>query len=69
MPPRSVCLNVFTTSLGNGPVNKEAEVLVRELQGSHGDGGAEERARHDSVQEGTVRFTSGAPALSGMWVD
>jgi hypothetical protein len=56
MPPRSVCLNVFTTSLGSGSVNKEAEVVVKEVKGANGDGAAEERARHDSVQEGTYRL-------------
>lgn len=53
MPPRSVCLNVFTTSLGSSPLKKEPEVVVRETQAEDGVGAVEERARHDSVQEGT----------------
>ncbi|KAK7185739.1 MYND finger [Paraphaeosphaeria sporulosa] len=59
MPPRSVCLNVFTTSLGSGSVKKESEVVVRETKAGNGDGAAEERARHDSVQEGAYCFTLG----------
>ncbi|OAG00222.1 uncharacterized protein CC84DRAFT_1169052 [Paraphaeosphaeria sporulosa] len=54
MPPRSVCLNVFTTSLGSGSVKKESEVVVRETKAGNGDGAAEERARHDSVQEDSI---------------
>lgn len=53
MPPRSVCLNVFTTSLGNGGVAKEAEVVVREVEEKKSDG-VEERGRHDSVQEDSI---------------
>ncbi|KAF1953233.1 hypothetical protein CC80DRAFT_152358 [Byssothecium circinans] len=54
MPPRSVCLNVFTTSLGSG-IPKEANVSAREF-GSHDgavkekEGPVTERGRHDSVQ-------------------
>ncbi|KAF2250270.1 hypothetical protein BU26DRAFT_298822 [Trematosphaeria pertusa] len=55
MPPRSVCLNVFTTSLGNG---KEAGVSVREVDGERMEGvveqkkeeRVEDRGRHDSAQ-------------------
>ncbi|KAF2438217.1 hypothetical protein P171DRAFT_437280 [Karstenula rhodostoma CBS 690.94] len=54
MPPRSVCLNVFTTSLGSRSVNKEPEVVVRETKGGDGVGAAEERVRHDSVQEDSI---------------
>lgn len=52
MPPRSVCLNVFTSSLGHGLVKKETEVVVKELEEKRGDGAAEERKRHDSLQDG-----------------
>ncbi|KAF1966542.1 hypothetical protein BU23DRAFT_560119 [Bimuria novae-zelandiae CBS 107.79] len=57
MPPRSVCLNVFTTSLGHGSVKKEAEVVVKEME-SKSDGTAEERKRHDSLQEDSLSTTS-----------
>ncbi|KAF9729432.1 hypothetical protein PMIN02_002903 [Paraphaeosphaeria minitans] len=53
MPPRSVCLNVFTTSLGSGSVKREPEV-VRETKTGDRVGAAEERARHDSVQEDSI---------------
>ncbi|KAF2680857.1 hypothetical protein K458DRAFT_421183 [Lentithecium fluviatile CBS 122367] len=54
MPPRSVCLNVFTASLGNG-INfgkeKEPGVEVSEVDKMEGVGGpVAERWRHDSVQ-------------------
>lgn len=63
MPPRSVCLNVFTTSLGSGSVNKETEVVARETTGGNGAGAAEERARHDSVQEGMYCFAVFTPSI------
>jgi hypothetical protein len=54
MPPRSVCLNVFTTSLGNDiGIRKEHEVdvEVREVEDKmEGVEHVMERARHDSVQ-------------------
>lgn len=52
MPPRSVCLNVFTTSLGSGK-EKEEIVSVREVESEvvgKKEHVVEERARHDSVQ-------------------
>ncbi|KAF2641053.1 hypothetical protein P280DRAFT_517285 [Massarina eburnea CBS 473.64] len=54
MPPRSVCLNVFTTSLSSG-IPKEAGVSIREFAGQNldmkeKDAAVAERARHDSVQ-------------------
>ena len=70
MPPRSVCLNVFTTSLGNGSMNKEAEVVVGEVTRRSSGGAAEERARHDSVQEGKFHhcFFLTFPTLNGTLV-
>lgn len=54
MPPRSVCLNVFTTSLGDDiSVGKEREldVEVREVEDKmDGVESVAERGRHDSVQ-------------------
>jgi len=54
MPPRSVCLNVFTTSLGNDiglQKEQEVDVEVREVEDKmEGVEHVTERARHDSVQ-------------------
>jgi hypothetical protein len=54
MPPRSVCLNVFTTSLGNDVgLGKEREVGVEVTEVGDKMEGVEtvvERERHDSVQ-------------------
>jgi hypothetical protein len=54
MPPRSVCLNVFTTSLGNDVgLGKEREVDVEVTEVEDKMEGVEsvvERERHDSVQ-------------------
>lgn len=53
MPPRSVCLNVFTTSLSHA-VPKESNVSIKEVDSDvdmkEKDAAVMERARHDSVQ-------------------
>lgn len=70
MPPRSVCLNVFTTALGNG---SEVDVSMKDVEGEKMDVDTkeevfEERARHDSVQgspNGTLPAFSATHSLYG----
>jgi hypothetical protein len=68
MPPRSVCLNVFTTSLGNDiclEKEREVDVEVREVEDKmEGVEVAAERERHDSVQ-GSPNGTSHSAFSSG----
>lgn len=64
MPPRSVCLNVFTTSLSNG-IPKESNVSVKEVDADVNmkemDVAVTERARHDSVQGSPNDTVTSAP--------
>ncbi|CAI6332046.1 unnamed protein product [Periconia digitata] len=63
MPPRSVCLNVFTTSLSNA-IPKESNVWVREVDSDvdmKEDATVTERARHDSLQSSPNETMNAAP--------